>query len=603
MKQITFKRLQIKNFLSVGDTPVEINFRPGMNVITGENIDKPDRRNGVGKSTIADAMHFSLFGETIRELKKDNIINNVTQAKCEVKLTFSVNDTGQNNEYEILRTLKPSKCYIFKDGDDITRDSIQNTNSFISELICSTPDVFQSCVIMTVNNTVPFMAKKKIDKRKFIEGILNLQVFSNMLNEVRQQYSAISKEFDIECARYEEVSKSIETLEKQYISHKNQLQDNKQKIKNRIEENQREERRIDENISAVTNISNNTETKSKITDLKNQLNKCEHKIINSRDIKSRQTAEIMMHKSSIKKLTDCDDVCPTCLRKVEPSDKEKIENEKIRLNTMIDEIKQSIDDDKLDYLVKLKSLLETKINKLQETVVNEESINSRLKDLENEKNRVNKWGEQLVRDLNSDDAVGKQLISDSKNAVSRLDEVQTNIDKIKKELSRLDIIKFIVSEEGVKSYIVKKILQVLNNKLAYYLKQMDSNCICVFNEYFEEQVFDERGKMCSYFNFSGAERKNIDLACLFTFMDIRRLQGDVVYNFSVYDELLDSSLDEKGIDLVLNILKERVTKYNEMIYIISHRKESTTLLGSNLGEVITLRKHKGITTRLNDVSV
>ena len=62
---------------------------------------------------------------------------------------------------------------------------------------------------------------------------------------------------------------------------------------------------------------------------------------------------------------------------------------------------------------------------------------------------------------------------------------------------------------------------------------MDANCICVFNEYFEEQIIDEKGKICSYFNFSGAERKNIDLACLFAFMDIRRLQGDVAFTSSM----------------------------------------------------------------------
>ena len=55
-------------------------------------------------------------------------------------------------------------------------------------------------------------------------------------------------------------------------------------------------------------------------------------------------------------------------------------------------------------------------------------------------------------------------------------------------MAKLDIIKFIVSEEGVKSYIVKKILQLFNAKLALYLKKMDSNCICIFNEYFEEEI-------------------------------------------------------------------------------------------------------------------
>ena len=86
-------------------------------------------------------------------------------------------------------------------------------------------------------------------------------------------------------------------------------------------------------------------------------------------------------------------------------------------------------------------------------------------------------------------------------------------------------------------------------------------------------------------------------------MDIRRLQGSVAYNFSVYDELLDSSLDERGVDLVLSLLHERVEKYNECIIIISHRKESVKI-GShykNPGEVIYLEKEKGITRRVDYV--
>jgi len=177
----------------------------------------------------------------------------------------------------------------------------------------------------------------------------------------------------------------------------------------------------------------------------------------------------------------------------------------------------------------------------------------------------------------------------------RLEEVKTLLEKTKMHLNMLDAVKFVLSEEGVKSYIVKKILQLFNSKLAYYLKKMDANCICIFNEYFEEEIIDEKGKPCSYFNFSGAERKNIDLACLFAFMDIRRLQGNVAFNFSVYDELFDSSLDEKGVELVLGILRERIEKYNECIMVISHRKESVKFAS---GDIIYLEKKNGITKRV-----
>ena len=71
MKKVIFEKLIIKNFLSVGNTPVIIDFRPGLHGITGINRDQIDRRNGVGKSTIPDAMHFALFGSTIRELRKE----------------------------------------------------------------------------------------------------------------------------------------------------------------------------------------------------------------------------------------------------------------------------------------------------------------------------------------------------------------------------------------------------------------------------------------------------------------------------------------------------------------------------------------------------
>jgi len=64
----------------------------------------------------------------------------------------------------------------------------------------------------------------------------------------------------------------------------------------------------------------------------------------------------------------------------------------------------------------------------------------------------------------------------------------------------------------------------------------------------------------------------------------------------MFDELLDSSLDEKGVELVLNIIKERIDTYSESIYIISHRKESVK---AATGDVVVLEKKNGITTRVD----
>ena len=196
---------------------------------------------------------------------------------------------------------------------------------------------------------------------------------------------------------------------------------------------------------------------------------------------------------------------------------------------------------------------------------------------------------ELIGQNNGLDAIIKEY-------ENKLTDIKVNINNIKNKLNMLDVVKYVVSEEGVKSYIVKKMLTLFNSRLSYYLKKMDSNCVCIFNEYFEEQIINEKGKICSYFNFSGAERKNIDLACLFAFMDIRKLQGNVSFNFSMYDELFDSSLDNRGVELVVNILKDRIETHSECVMVISHRKES---IKATQGNVIFLEKHNGITRKVD----
>jgi hypothetical protein len=49
MRKITYKKLSGQNFLSIGNDTVEIDFQKGLNLITGVNLDNPERKNGTGK--------------------------------------------------------------------------------------------------------------------------------------------------------------------------------------------------------------------------------------------------------------------------------------------------------------------------------------------------------------------------------------------------------------------------------------------------------------------------------------------------------------------------------------------------------------------------
>ena len=600
MRYVYFKSLKIVNFLSVGKRPVEVNFKPGLNIITGKNYDKADRANGVGKSTIADAVHFALYGSTIRDLKKENIVNDQAPDQlCEVELEFSYQQDAVVNECKIIRTLNPTKCFFYINGEDVTRSGVPQTTELITSTIKTSSEIFQNSVIMTINTTVPFMAQKKIEKRKFIEGILGLEVFSNMLNIARFDYNETKRLLDIEGSKIEESNRSLADAVKQKETYEESKKKRLEVLLTRQSSNTKELSIINEKLSKLDPVDTTAKEKieADIKALKEAKKAHEKKVAAINKLITEAEAHIKFNTDRIKKLKKVDSKCPHCGKDLAEAANTQYDKDKDDCNAEIYKYTEVADKEKprlteaqkgIDKLETALTVMEKKFN----------DFNLRKKEVENIHNRVkqlNEWQQSLVVDI-------EQLNKDSNNFQDVINAILARQADIKKLIitlqEKIDIVestKFITSETGVKSFIVKKILEVLNARLASYLRRLESNSIVTFNEFFEESITNERGSQCSYFNFSGAERKAIDLAMLFTFQDIRRAQADVWLNLSMFDELFDSSLDEKGIELVLDILKERVDNYNESIYIISHRKESKKYCIG--GEIVYLEKKNGITTR------
>jgi len=597
MKQVNFKRVAIQHFLSVGEEPVEVSFSKGLHVITGANKDKPDRRNAIGKSTIADSIYFAIFGDTLRELKKDLIPNNITGGKTHVELDFEVVTGNETNEYKVIRHLNPSKVMLFKDGVDVTRDSIGNTNKFICDVTSATPSIFQNCVIMTVNNAVPFMAKSKIEKRKFIEDIFGMEVFSQMLTQLRVEYNELKREHDIVQATLVEVKNQNSSYVSQKEATLSKRAEKKEVYLERKANNLSEKERLAEKLESFQD-RDTSEIETNIEELKGKLVTVDEKITERNVEAGTKKAELKHSKESYQKIGTDEDTCPVCLRPMDAHDVEHMEKEKetlkqklIALGEEIKVVAESVAKAN-EVKIKVQQAIQAKNNELSSAKV----ANQEKKSIAQRINQLDEWLAELEIDLKqveSTDTDFDDLIIESNK---RLTEVENKVEKFRKDLSKLDIVKYVVSEEGVKSFIVNKLLELLNSKLLTYLRKLDSNSICMFNEYFEEEITNEKNKICSYHNFSGAERKSIDLACLFTFSDMRRLQGGVKYNIAIYDELFDSSFDEKGIELVTQILQERTEELDECSIVISHRKESIKAV---TGEVIFIEKENGISKRVD----
>ena len=185
MKKIKYKKLSVQNFLSIGNDAIEVNFHKGLNLITGTNIDNPERKNAVGKSALMSAYFFALFGETIGKIKSEFIVNNVTKGKGKIELLFDVETTTGVQSYKIVRQVKPSKVELWRGDEDITRDSIANTNKYICDLLSTNSTIHKSCDIMTLTDTTSFMSKTSADKRKFIEDIFGIEIFGMMLKDLK----------------------------------------------------------------------------------------------------------------------------------------------------------------------------------------------------------------------------------------------------------------------------------------------------------------------------------------------------------------------------------------------------------------------------------
>ena len=595
MKHINFQKIYIQNFLSVGNPGISLSFQEGINLITGINIDK-DSRNGVGKSTLIESLYWCLFGETIRDLKKEQIVNNINKKNCLVSLNFTIVSAESLNSYCIVREAKPSKISITENGVDITKSTIAKADDYIINLISSSRDVFQNAVIMTSNNTIPFMAQKKGEKRKFIEDMLRLGIFGDMALHARNEQTDVKRLYEISFDKNQTYIKNIKIYDEQHQKQQTDKQERILKLQQRLESNKQEinslkrsKKDIDDNIF-IELKKENINLPVVLKELKDNLNlliKTDHEI--EFNIKQLDT--------EIYKLQTTKDICPSCNRKY---DENHIHNVEENIEKILNEKNNFIK--KLNNLHKLIKNTTIKINdneiKFNSNKDKVHQITLEITENNNVEDKINQlilWNKQLTTDISCIGKEDNNFYDLLQKAQEEQKLIEQDVNSNNHKLKIIDTARFVVSEEGVKSFIVKKMLQLLNNKLNHYLQKLEAPCRCYFNEFFEEIIVNERGEECSYFNFSGGECKRIDLAVLFMFQDIRRLQSDVKINVSMYDELFDSALDERGVECVLNLLKERVSTNKEAIYIISHNKDAVR---SGINNIIQLQKENGITTIL-----
>ena len=168
---ITFQKIRWKNFLSTGDQFSEIDFQQNAtNLIVGTN--------GTGKSTVLDALTFSLFNKPFRKINKSQLVNATNEKDTQVEVEFDIN----GRQYLVRRCMKPNLFEIEVDGQKMHKQADDRAMQKILEenILKVNYKSFTQIVILGSSAFVPFMQLSGSNRREVIEDLLDIRIFSAM---------------------------------------------------------------------------------------------------------------------------------------------------------------------------------------------------------------------------------------------------------------------------------------------------------------------------------------------------------------------------------------------------------------------------------------
>jgi len=545
--------LSWKNFLSTGNYKTSLDFtRHNNTLVSGEN--------GAGKSTMLDALTFSLFGKSFRGINIPQLVNSINEKECEVEITFKIG----SDEYRVFRSLKPKKFEIYKNGDLLDQDAKAKDYQKILEeqILKMTYKSFCQVVILGSSNYVPFMQLSASDRRLVVENLLDIDVFSVMNTLVRARLQ-MTKEY------VKDIDTKIEII-------KNKV-DEKQKLINTLEKKSSdsvEEYQKEINQSKGTMDELNVEIKELRSEICNMIDTVKDRDSEPKSLIKMESLESQL-KTKIKtisknaKFYEENDTCPSCKQNIQEHHKknvwEEMQKEQQEIETAISELGGKIKSSE-KRLTEINVVLE-KINELEKRISSKES----------EISASTQYIDKMQRNIDSVSVEGTE-VQEAKDELSQfIGEGKVHVEKRKDLIENrhyLDIASTLLKDSGIKSKIIKHYLPIMNKLINKYLTDMDFFCQFNLDENFNETIKSRHRDEFSYHSFSEGERLRIDLSLLLAWREIARLKNSVNCNLLILDEVFDSSLDAVGTEEFLKLLTSFGSRAN--IFVISHKSDSMT---------------------------
>ena len=546
---ILFEKIRWKNFLSTGNQFTEMTFNENQTTLIIGN-------NGSGKSTVLDALTFSLFGKPFRKINKPLLVNSVNEKECRVEVEFSV---GSIN-WKVVRGIKPNVFEIWRNDSllDQSAAALDQQKWLEQNVLKMNYKSFTQIVILGSSTFVPFMQLSASNRREVIEDLLDIKIFSSMSGIIKEKIRQTKDDIKVLQLKKESLTDKVQ-MQKNFIEEleSRAAEDIKSKESNIMTLLDEENKFMNENIKITEELDDFNKVLKSYTGATEKLRKLGN-------LKGKISNKVSTITKEHKFFTE-NTVCPTCDQAIE---------ETFRINR-INDAQTKAKELQSGYKELEEAIKEEEERERQFTTLSQE-ISKLNNDISQNNARISGCQRQ-IRNLESEVQKLTDQLANRNTEHEKLETFKDNLKTTYDELvSKKDTINYydfsysLLKDGGVKSKIIKKYLPLINQQVNRYLQMMDFYINFTLDEEFNETVQSPIHENFSYSSFSEGEKMRIDLALLFTWREVAMMKNSVNTNLLIMDEVFDSSLDGFGTEEFMKIIRFVIKDAN--IFIISHKE-------------------------------
>lgn len=546
---IEFKVVRFKNFQSVGNNFVEIQLdRSPTTLVSGAN--------GAGKSNVLESISYCLFNKSLKKVKLGDLINHFNKKNLLVEVELTTN----GKDYKIVRGEKPKKFEFYCDGEMYKQDAnSRDLQSSVEYVLGCDHKTFTQMIMLNKERYVPFMSLTTAERRKVIEDILDINVFSYANDIVKTEIRELSMQAsDIEYkrAQLQERIKGILRLKEQAEANVQQQIDS---MKDDISPLRQQMDEFDVKIQKVTEYMKTLE------EPENEA-KCIHKIDKLRKMEYQSTSKEKELTQTVKFYTD-NETCSTCKQPISEEFKHDIITQSSAKLQQLSNVNKKLTEQLEEVNNELKQI------KQQEQIIIEAVREKRT--LENNKKNV----EQQIVNLeykiskleqdtkNTDVAKFEEEYKQVKQQIQELESQYSDVfDKQKQYESLRDYLK----DTGIKAKIIREYIDFINKKINEYLRAMDFYISITLDENFNEVIQCGQREKVAFDTFSTGQKARVNLAIWMSLLEVASIKNSVTTNLLMLDEILEN-IDADGVEMFMRLVNDKLSTKN--VFVITQRAD------------------------------